>query len=125
MKHWWMYAGCSAAIVGVAVALVWQGLDGPGREGIVWAAALALLVQLSAFALVLVLRDRSQGFLLALAGGTMARLGVFGAAGVVVTVVETGVGAGALLLGLATFLFLLALLEGFFLQGENTKRQPG
>jgi hypothetical protein len=55
----------------------------------------------------------------------MARLGVLGAAGVVVTVVETSVGAGALLLGLAGFLFLLALLEAFFLRGGNVMRQPG
>ena len=83
------------------------------------------LVCRMAFALLLVLRDRSQGFLLALAVGTMARLGVLGAAGVVVTVVETGVGAGALLLGLAGFLFLLALLEAAFLRGGNTMGKRG
>lgn len=125
MKRWWTYATCSAALVGVVVAALWSGLDEAGREGILWAAGLALPVQWAAFALLLGLRDRDQGFLLALAGGTMARLGVLGAAGVVVTVVETGVGAGVLLLGLAGFLFLLALLEAFFLQGGNTMRQPG
>ena len=125
MKRWSTYAACSVAVVGLVVALLWSRLDGPGREGILWAAGLALPVQWAAFALMLGLRDRSQGFLLALAGGTMARLGVLGAAGVVVTVVETGVGAGALLLGLAGFLFLLALLEALFLQGETTMRQPG
>ena len=125
MKRWSTYAVCSGAVVGLVVALLWSRLDGPGREGILWAAGLALPVQWAAFALLLGLRDRSHGFLFALAGGTMARLGVLGAAGVVVTVVETGVGAGALLLGLAGFLFLLALLEALFLQGGNTMRQPG
>jgi hypothetical protein len=125
VKGWWTYAGFSTAVVGLVVALLWSRLDAPGQEGILWAAGLALPVQWAAFALLLRLRERSQGFLLALAGGTVARLGVLGAAGVVVTVVETGVGAGALLLGLAGFLFLLALLEALFLQGETTMRQPG
>ena len=120
-----MYVATSVVVVGLIVALLWRGLDGAGREGILWAAGLALPVQWAAFGLLLALRDRGQGFLLAFAGGTMARLGVLGAAGVVVTVVETGVGVGALLLGLAGFLFLLALLEAFFLQGGNTMRQPG
>ncbi|NNF38846.1 MAG: hypothetical protein HKN71_09265, partial [Gemmatimonadetes bacterium] len=101
MKRWWTYAVASTAVVGLVVALLWSGLDGPGREGILWAAGVALPVQWAAFALLVGLRERKQGFLLALAGGTMARLGVLGAAGVVVTVVETGVGVGALILGLA------------------------
>ncbi|MBT8335660.1 MAG: hypothetical protein KJO11_03585 [Gemmatimonadetes bacterium] len=125
MKRWWTYAVASTAVVGLVVALLWSGLDGPGREGILWAAGVALPVQWAAFALLVGLRERKQGFLLALAGGTMARLGVLGAAGVVVTVVETGVGVGALILGLAGFLFVLALLEAFFLRGGTTMRQPG
>lgn len=125
MRRWGGYVVSSTALVALLVWGLRQVLDAAGREGILWAAGLALPVQWAAFALLLALRDRSQGFLLALAGGTMARLGVLGAAGVVVTVFETEVGAGALLLGLAGFLFLLALLEGVFLQGGNAMRQPG
>ena len=55
-----------------------------------------------------------------LAGGMLARLGVLGAAGVVVTVVETDVSAEALILGLAGFLFALALLEAVFLRSAES-----
>lgn len=125
MKRWAAYVVSSTAVVALLVGGLWRVLDEAGLEGIFWAAGIALPVQWAAFGLLLALRDRDQGFLIALAVGTMARLGVLGAAGVVVTVVETGVGAGALLLGLAGFLFLLALLEALFLQGGNTMRQPG
>lgn len=125
MRSWAAYVVTSTALIALLVTGLRQVLNDAGREGILWAAGLALPVQWAVFALMLALRGRSQGFLLALAGGTMARLGVLGAAGVVVTVVEAGVSAAALLLGLAGFLFLLALLEVFFMQGGDTMRQPG
>ena len=125
MKRWAAYVASSTAVVALLVGAVWWGLGEAGREGILWAAGVALPVQWFAFGLLLALRRRDRGFLIAMAGGTMARLGVLGAAGVFVTVVETGVGAGALILGLAGFLFVLALLEAVFLQGDQTMRQPG
>ena len=123
MKRWAAYVASSTAIVALLVGALWRVLDGDGREGILWAAGVALPVQWFAFGLLLGLRHRDRGFLLAMAGGTMARLGVLGAAGVVLTVFETGVGAGALVLGLAGFLFALALLEAVFLRGGETTGQ--
>lgn len=125
MKRWTAYAAWSALIVAALVGLLWRALDEAGRTGILWAAGLALAVQWFAFGLLLALRGRGQGLLLAMAGGTMARLGVLGAVGVVVTVVETGVGAEALLLGLAGFLFALALLEAVFLRSGEPMGQSG
>ena len=125
MKRWTAYAVASALVVAALVGLLRQVVDEAGRSGLLWAAGLALAVQWFAFGLMLVLRGRNQGFLLAMAGGTMARLGVFGAAGVVVTVVETEVSAKALLLGLAGFLFALALLEAVFLRGGEPMSQSG
>ncbi len=125
MRRWTAYVAASTLVVAALVGLLWQGLDEAGRTGVLWAAGLALGVQWFAFGLMLALRSRGQGFLLAMAGGTAARLGILGAAGVMVTVVETGVGAEALLLGLAGFLFALALLEAMFLRGGEPKGQVG
>jgi hypothetical protein len=122
MRRWWSYAGVSGALLAGLVAALWGMLDSEGRSGILWAAGVAWLVQGVAFGMVVGLRDRKQGLLLAMAGGTAARLGALGAAGIVVTVVETGVGAGALLLGLAGFLFVLVLLEALFLRSAETGR---
>lgn len=124
MRRWFAYAGASGAILLASVAALWGVLESDGRSGILWAAGVAWVVQGIAFGLMVGLRDRKQGLLLAMAGGTAARLGSLGAAGIVVTVVETGVGAGALLLGLAGFLFVLALLEALFLRRVETGR-PG
>lgn len=122
MKRWLAYAGVSGLVLLGCVAVLWGLLDSEGRAGIFWAAGVAWIVQGFAFGLVVGLRDRKQGLLLAMAGGTAARLGSLGAAGIVVTVVETGVGAGSLLLGLAGFLFVLVLLEALFLRSAETGR---
>ena len=122
MKRWLLYVGASGAILAGCVAALWGVLDAEGHSGILWAAGVAWVVQGFAFGLVVGLRDRKQGLLLALVGGTAARLGSLGVAGVVVTVVETEVGASALVLGLAGFLVALALLEALFLRSANTGR---
>jgi len=122
MKRWLAYAGVSGLLLLGCVALLWGLLDSEGRRGILWAAGVAWVVQGFAFGLVVGLRDRKQGLLMAMAGGTAARLGSLGAAGIVVTVVETELGAGALLLGLAGFLFVLVLLEALFLRSAETGR---
>lgn len=125
MRRWLAYVAVSTVLVVGVQAAAWSVM-GPGdRRGLVWAGALALGVQWLAFGWMMALRDRGRGFLLAMAGGTAARFGVLGVAGVVVTVAETGVGAGALLFGLAGFLFALALLEAVFLRGGDTMGQSG
>lgn len=125
MKRWLLYMVASTAVVVGCVAGLRPLLDDAGDAGLIWAGGLALVVQWVAFGLVLVLRDRRQGFLLAMVGGAFARLGVLGATGAVVTAVETGVGAEALILGLAGFLFALALLEVVFLRGGEPMSQSG
>ena len=122
MRGWLGYIGAAAAVLAVCVGALWGLLDAPGRSGILWAAGAAWVVQGIAFGLMVGLRERKQGLLLAMAGGTAVRFGSLGVAGLVVTFVETGVGAGALLLGLAGFLFALALLEALFLRGAETGR---
>lgn len=125
MKRWLLYVVVSTAIVAGCVAGLRPALDDAGDAGLLWAGGIALVVQWVAFGLMLSLRGDGRGFLMAMAGGAFARLGVLGATGVMSTVVESSVGAEALLLGLAGFLFLLALLEALFLHGETTVRQPG
>ncbi len=120
LKRWLAYVCAALVVVSGVTAALWGTLDGAGRAGILWAGGTALVVQGIAFGLLLGSRGRNQGFLLAMAGGIMARFGVLGVAGIVVSVVETGVGAEALVLGLAGFLFALALLEAVFLPGVET-----
>lgn len=125
MKRWLSYVGCASLVLAGSVALLWAFLDSPDQTGILWAAGVALAVQGAAFGLMVGLESREQGLLLAMAGGTAARLGALGGVGIVVTVVETGVGAGALLLGLAGFLFVLALLEALFLRRAEAIGRSG
>lgn len=125
MKRWAGYTIVSAILVCGGVALVRPFVGDAAVAGLMWAGGLALLVQCVAFGLAVWLQHTGRGFLLAMAGGTLARLGVLGAAGVVVTVVETGVSAEALILGLAGFLFALALLEAVFLRSGEPMGQSG
>ncbi len=125
MKRWAGYMVVSTLLVGGGIALLRPFVDAEGFAGLLWAGGLALLVQCVAFGLALWSRGRERGFLLAMVGGTLARLGVLGVAGVVVTVAETGLGAEALILGLAGFLFALALLEAVFLRSGEPMSQSG
>lgn len=125
MKRWLLYVVASTVVVVGCNAALRGALDDAGDAGLAWAGGIALVVQWAAFGMLLFLKGSSNGFMLAMAGGTLARLGVLGAAGVVVTVAETGVGAEALILGLAGFLFALALLEALFLRSGEPMDQPG
>lgn len=123
MKRWGAYALASALLVAIASAFAWRLLDHSGRAAWLWASGSALVVQWGAFGLMVGLRSRPQGVLLGMAGGTIARFAALGAAGVVITVTDRALSASVLILALAGFLFVLALLEGFFvrdLNGSNT-----
>lgn len=123
MRRWVAYAGASTLVVAGATGALWALLDPAGRRGIAAAAGAALVVQWTAFALLLVLSGRDNGLLLGMAAGTAARLGALGVAGLVVSFGDFGLGQAPLVLGLAGFLFALALLEAFFLRGMNGSGQ--
>ena len=116
MKDFLLYAAVASALVVATTLGVGVALDPIGRRSLMWAAAIALSVQLAAFALLSWTRERGNAFLLAFLGGGAARLGVLGVAGLLVTQTETGLAAAPLLLGLAGYFFALLLLEGWFLR---------
>jgi hypothetical protein len=96
----------------VTLAL-WPFLDPESRRGIVIAAAIALPVQIGAFALLIRYRDNMNGFLAIWAGGTLVRMAVVGITAVIV--IRSGAaGAVPMLLGLAGFFFGLLLLEPIY-----------
>jgi hypothetical protein len=116
VKQFFLYAGVALALVAAATGGVGVALDPIGRRSLLWAAAIALTVQLAAFGVLLWARRRGNAFMLAFLGGGAARLGVLGVAGLLTTQTETGLAAAPLLLGLAGYFFALLLLEGWFLR---------
>jgi len=104
------YAALGAGTVSVVVLALWPFLDTPSRSGVLVAAAVALPVQIVAFAAIQRFRGELNGFLAAWIGGTLVRMAVLG--GVAVALVRSGFDGGAsMLLALAGFFFALLLLE--------------
>jgi hypothetical protein len=102
----------------VGVAGLWPILDGPARSGILAAAAIALPLQIAAFALLSWGQRQQSRFLAAWLGGTLARL--LAVCGATVWVVISGRPAAPTLLSLVAFLFAMLLLESFFLPRSGT-----
>ncbi|MDH3271805.1 MAG: hypothetical protein OEN56_10750 [Gemmatimonadota bacterium] len=107
------YALSGTAAVAVAATFLWPLLDAAGRNGVLLAAAIALPVQIIAFAILFRFREGVNGFLAAWVGGTALRMLVI--AGVSFAVIRSGMqGAVPMLLALAGFFFGLLLLEPVF-----------
>jgi hypothetical protein len=104
------YAVLGAGAVSAIVLGLWPFLDAPARSGVLSAAAVALPVQVIAFAVIQRFRGEVTGFLVAWVGGTLVRMAVLGV--VAVTLVRSASeGAVPMLLALAGFFFGLLLLE--------------
>jgi hypothetical protein len=118
VRAWVSYA-LAAAAAGLGLAVVLALLVWPAARSAVWSvAAMAYVVQLVAFAVLLAARANPNRFLLAWAGGTVLRLSLL--AGLAVWLWVTGVEPRTpWLLGLAGMLFLLMLLEPVFLRRES------
>ena len=113
MKGWTGYTALTLFVLAVTVGLLWPLLSPPGRTGVLVAAAVAWPVQVVAFGLLLRMRDRLHGFLAIWAGGTLVRLGLVGAAAVVVAR-RPELPPAPTLLALAGFFFVMLLLEPLF-----------
>jgi hypothetical protein len=115
VRAWLSYAGAALAVTvaGAAVATI---VVGPATRSAVWfAAALALSVQLVAFAALVGVRGRSQWFLVAWLSGLVARFAVIGL--VAFWLAREPVFAREVtLLSLVAFVFVLLLLEPLFLR---------
>ncbi|HEX2166901.1 MAG TPA: hypothetical protein VHG09_06635 [Longimicrobiales bacterium] len=115
MKAWLAYAGVGlvavAALAGLAPVLVPSG-----AVGAVWfAAALAWVLQLIAFAGLVAVRERSELFLAGWLGGLVLRFGVVGL--VAYWLSRSGVlPLAPALVSLVGFVFVLLLMEPLFLR---------
>mgnify|MGYP006969362362 CR=1 FL=1 len=114
------YAALGAGAVSAVVLALWPFLDAPARSGVLVAAAVALPVQIVAFAAIQRFRGELNGFLAAWIGGTLVRMLVVGAAAI--ALVRSGFDGGVpMLLALAGFFFGLLLLEPVCFRVEPTK----
>ncbi len=114
---WLAYAltGLVATIVAAALASALVAADAVRA---VWvAAAIAYGLQLIAFALLLALRARAEGFLAAWLGGMVLRFGALGLCAYWLSSSST-LPRAATLLSLVGFVFMLLLLEPVFLRWD-------
>jgi hypothetical protein len=121
MKAWLVYALVSGAVVVGVVLVASQLATGAALQAILFSAALAYVLQLGAFAGLVVVRERQSLFLAGWAGGIGLR---FGALGIVAVWLSR---SGMLplepaLLTLAGVMFLLLLLEPIFLRWDLRAR---
>jgi len=120
LKTFLTYTLVAVLLVALATAGFGLVLDPVGRRSLVWAAVVAIPVQLLAFGAILWTRrigdEVNNAFLLAFLFEGAALVGVLGVAGLLVTQTETDLAAAPLLLGLAGYFFALLLLEGWFLR---------
>lgn len=117
VRAWLAYAGVGMALV-VLLTIVAAGLvAAPIRPAILIGGAIAYVLQVTAFGLLLALRDKPQLFLAGWLGGMVLRFGALGA--VLYWSSRTAVLARMpLALSLVGFVFLLLLLEPVFLRWD-------
>ena len=108
------YTLACAGVVGAAVLVAVVTLDGSGLAGVLAAAAVALPVQIGAFAALTRVRVGTNAFLAAWVGGTAVRMVVVGLTGWAL-VASPRFPPLPTLLGLAGFFFVMLLMEPRFL----------
>lgn len=120
VKSWLSYAAAGAALTVVGGGVV--GLLAGADARAVWiAAAIAYVVQLGAFGLMVALQGQPQLFMIGWLAGMMVR---FGAVGVCAFWLSrtAALPLSTTLLSLVGFLFLLLLLEPLFLRHERSSK---
>lgn len=112
MKRWIIYAGMSAALVGLSALLIGLTFETPARYG-VWAGlAVAWTVQATAFAILIAATSgRAQLVFAGWTAGTFLRLLVVGLLAWLTLGGIVGVPAEPTLLSLVIAIFVLLLLE--------------
>lgn len=127
MTAWIGYAATTIALmVGLAAGIGW--LLGPERSAGVWlAAGVATVVQLAAFAALVVSRRKGRDFMVGWASGMLLRFAAVGAVAYWATRARS-LDPGATLVSLVGFVFLLVLMEPAFLrlaEGTGEMRADG
>ena len=117
LRAWTIYALVTAVAV-VVLALVVSLLGGGSITEAVWlAAGLAYALQLVAFAMLLLVRDRPELFMAGWLGGMVLRFGMVGGLAFYASRFTT-LPLEAFLLSLVGFVFVLLLLEPVFLRWD-------
>jgi hypothetical protein len=124
VRAWIRYLGMAGGVTVVALLVALVFLDGSSRIGLLWAAVIALVVQLGAFAFLVRFRARPQEFLAVWLGGSLVRLLGLGAMAVAV-VYRDDLDPLWSLLGLAGLFFILHLLEPVALRGAGLESGTG
>jgi hypothetical protein len=114
------YVAAALLLIAILTGLLWPWVGVEARRGLATAAVLALVFQAAAFGLLVWVGRWPQGFLLGLAGGMLARMGLVGAVAVVVSATDVSrPRTVATVLGLVGYLFVLVLLEAWFIQDRT------
>ena len=112
------YGATAVALIGLLTLAIVPVLEPAGRLGVVVAAAVAVPIQVVAFAFLLRYRGEMKGFVAAWAGGMALR--ALTLLVVAVLVIRSGTeGAVPTLLALAGFFFALLLLEPIYLKADQ------
>ncbi len=119
MKAWGAYALTACVLTAAAAALTVRLVDASSITAVWTGAAIALGVQLAAFAALVALRDHASLFLLGWLGGMLLRFGAVGVMAVWLTRSDA-LPREAALVSLVGFVFLLLLLEPVFLRRKLT-----
>ena len=112
------YAVSCALVALLGVVASWPWLSGSGRVGVLTAAAVALPLQIGAFAALRWGWSKRENFLATWIGGILTRL--LAVAAVAVAVALSNLAPAPTLLSLAGFLFGMLLLEPLFLKPRAT-----
>jgi len=117
LRAWTAYS-LTAAVVTVVAAVLISLLGGGGITKAVWlSAGFAFALQTVAFAMLLLVRDRTELFMAGWLGGMVLRFAAVGGLAFYASRYTT-LPLAALLLSLVAFVFLLLLLEPVFLRWD-------
>ena len=118
LKYAWVALAILAAVNGV----LFPWLDGPGRAGLLAAAAVTFLFQVAAFAVLARYAPRPEQGLLVWVGTTIVRMGIVVAIGLSLTWLPA-LSPVTTLVGCAGFFFVLLILEPLFLARGRASAQ--
>jgi len=114
------YGVAAAAVVALLTLVLWPFLEPGDRQAVLVAAAVALPIQIVAFAVLVRFRGRVSGFMAAWAGGMAVR--AIAVVTVAFFVIRSGAeGAVPMLLALAGFFFALLMLEPVYFRAEPSE----
>ena len=117
LRAWTAYS-LTAAVVTLVAAVLISLVGGAGITRAVWlSAGFAFVLQTVAFAMLLLVRDRTELFMAGWLGGMVLRFAAVGGLAFYASRYTT-LPLAALLLSLVAFVFLLLLLEPVFLRWD-------